>query len=135
MPCSLTIMLGLSDSEGIPIVTGRPIDDSKVRKLLMRIGRVAGGFTLTETHGGWTDDKGQLMTEQSVKIETVVSDSSDQWSAVSDILGSVWSFLNMTSQDCAIIHTPEGGWVTLSISDRGIDGIARQLVRPPSERR
>jgi len=128
-------MLGLSDSEGIPIVTGRPIDDSKVRKLLMRIGRVAGGFTLTETHGGWTDDKGQLMTEQSVKIETVVSDSSDQWSAVSDILGSVWSFLNMTSQDCAIIHTPEGGWVTLSISDRGIDGIARQLVRPPSERR
>jgi hypothetical protein len=45
--------------------------DERLETVLERTAKVYGGFTLTKSEGGWTNDKGKFVREPSVVIEVL----------------------------------------------------------------
>ena len=115
---TVTILAGLADRHSVPFTHGPAIMERRVRQLLTEIGELAGGFTLTETHGGWTNEDGELQTERSMKIETTITATPERTrKAIGTLLFQVWGFLVQTDQECVLIHTPKCGWITFHRSD------------------
>lgn len=136
---TVTILAGLHDRHGAPIssrsLTNDPTESPDLRGLLRRIGAIAGGFTMTETVGGWTDEDGELHTEKGAQIVVSLTETPEQrdsghglWNRAFRIAVTVRGFLFATDQESALVHTPEGGWTTLPASDEGDDSTYAHLA-------
>ena len=127
---TITMMIGLADRKGRSIPTdtmmGDPLDSGPVRDLLLVIGKNAPGFTIIPTIGGWTDKNGQLIMERSAKIETMVS-SENARVIIGEIVAGLHRFLVETDQECAMLHTPEGGWTDLESDDPRLSDVVKML--------
>lgn len=138
---TVTALIGLADRDGTPIGPGaslvgsdgsvpRILSNYHLNYLLGAIGKEAGGFTFSETTGGWIGDSGELRMEPSAKIEIAITESPDRhlYESIREILTSVWLYLVSTDQESAMLHTPSGGWVTLRSDSLTSVDLTRQLT-------
>jgi hypothetical protein len=90
----LRIFLGLSDSQG------EIIDMYHFRELTKEVVSIAGGASIIDSVGYYTNNEGTLITEVSKIIEvTLTDDNKDE-----TILEKVKEFLKATKQEAALVE-------------------------------
>ena len=97
----ITISVGLANRVGQPIKSEVP-----VRQLKARLTRLFGGITVQPTIGGWVNEEGDLLEEQSLQITIYTEEA--QRAAVVDVLQQ---FTKATDQESAMLVVEESSAV------------------------